>query len=204
MNNHPPRLAVLVLALLASRADRDALTGDMMEEFTQRNLRSANDANIWYWKQTFLSAPHLLWRKLSSAKAKKYAIGLFVSFISFGLVCVWDIFLARNAVQLFVDAAGSQSLISARIIYFCIMTLGLFVGGALVAIATFCPSDSFGVNVRRFLLPASIAVLGPYIYAVLISDRSSATYMLVWLAVGLPSLLTGAKLASLFRTKPVF
>ncbi len=61
----PPRLARLIIKLVGSAADRDAMAGDLDEEYRRyvRPSRSRLQANAWYWSQVIRSLLPLLWRR---------------------------------------------------------------------------------------------------------------------------------------------
>lgn len=57
----PPRLATWLLSRLLPERDRDAVLGDLVEEYALR-LRSASPSTVsrWYWGQVYRSIPPVL------------------------------------------------------------------------------------------------------------------------------------------------
>lgn len=60
---HPPRLAAKLLSGVTLASERDALLGDLCEEYVARASASPPAAARWYWKQTIRSWPILLGRR---------------------------------------------------------------------------------------------------------------------------------------------
>ena len=57
----PPRLASWVLACVLSERDRDAVLGDLAEEYALRLPESTRAAALlWYWRQVYESIPAIL------------------------------------------------------------------------------------------------------------------------------------------------
>ena len=60
----PPLFFRLLIVFLAPKADRDAILGDLEEEFHQRTINSsAIVAYLWYTKQFFGSLGHWIFTK---------------------------------------------------------------------------------------------------------------------------------------------
>ena len=79
----PPRLAGRILGLMISLHDRDAVLGDLDEEFAIRlRLGSRGSAQTWYWKQTLRSLPPVLRsRARREGWARTFAIALGIYFL---------------------------------------------------------------------------------------------------------------------------
>ena len=57
----PPRLATMLLAAVLSERDRDAVIGDLTEEYAAHaGRRTRQAACLWYWRQVVRSMPPLL------------------------------------------------------------------------------------------------------------------------------------------------
>jgi len=188
MSTEPPRLALWILTIATDRSIRSELIGDLHEEFTLRSQQSVSRANDWYWGQTLSSLPKLVGSRLQSDAVRKYGIGIAVSFAAFLLVRIWDVLLAQNAAGL----VASTDAVVARVFYLVVMMVGIAFAGALVARTTFCVGDSFYVNARRSLAPASLAVFSPYLFYFFLSDNPAGYYPFVWMALAVPSLIGGA------------
>lgn len=67
-SRHAPRFAMWALSRLAPRSQREALIGDLAEEFALRaNTASSSAALKWILRQVCASAPPLLWARLTGA-----------------------------------------------------------------------------------------------------------------------------------------
>jgi hypothetical protein len=60
---HPPWLAARLLTGIIHTNDRDALLGDLHEEYAARASASPSAAARWYWNQAIRSLPILLGRR---------------------------------------------------------------------------------------------------------------------------------------------
>jgi hypothetical protein len=65
---HPPRLAEKLLSGVTLAGDRDALMGDLCEEYVSRASASPSAAARWYWTQAIRSWPILLGRRASHGR----------------------------------------------------------------------------------------------------------------------------------------
>lgn len=119
-----------------------------------------------------------------------------VSLATFGLVRIWDIFLAQNLAGLVSDMGPDLSVLPARIAYFVVMMVGIAFAGGLVAKMTFCVEDNFRTNARRSLAPAALAIFAPYLSVMVFSDGPVGYYPLIWVALAIPSLVGGARYAA--------
>jgi predicted permease len=63
----PPRLARWILERLTASADRDAVLGDLCEEFEYRVARSRGRARLWFRAQVLRSLPSVLRRRWRSS-----------------------------------------------------------------------------------------------------------------------------------------
>jgi len=59
MSTHPPRLARAILSRVLPAADRDAVIGDLDEEYRRTivGMVGPRRAAWWYWRQALLSVP---------------------------------------------------------------------------------------------------------------------------------------------------
>jgi hypothetical protein len=65
---HPPWLATKLLTGVIHSNDRDALLGDLHEEYAARASASPPAAARWYWNQAIRSLPILLGRRASRGR----------------------------------------------------------------------------------------------------------------------------------------
>ena len=79
----PPALACRLLEFLLPASDRDAILGDLIEEYTFRaESTSCLSASRWFWGQACRSFPHLLWSWLRSGNsliAMSIATGVYIA-----------------------------------------------------------------------------------------------------------------------------
>ena len=68
----PPKLAERILFHLLSQEDAEIVLGDFAEICNQQN--SQGQANTWYWKETFRSAPALLRLKLTRQFERSFTV----------------------------------------------------------------------------------------------------------------------------------
>lgn len=203
MTVSPPRLALWMLNLTTDQSIRSELIGDLQEEFDRLHRQSTNLANGWYWRQTIFSLPQLIGKRLRSEKLRQCVFGIAVSLTAFGLVRIWDVFLAQNLARIVSSTDSDTTALVARIAYFAVMMAGIAAAGALVARTTFCIEDSFRINAWRSLAPASLAIFSPYLFAIFFSDQSLGFYPLFWVALAVPSLIGGARFATWIMSKRV-
>ena len=189
----PPKMALLMLILSTDRSIRSELIGDLQEEFSLHYQQSAGLAKRWYWRQTITSLPKLIGQRMRSRTVRQYGFGMTVSLAAFVLVRAWDILLAQNLAGLVAHMDSDLPLFAARISYVAVMMAGFACAGGLVAKTTFCVEDGFLVNARRSLAPASLAILAPYLFAIIFSDDRVGFHPLILLALAVPSLIGGAR-----------
>jgi hypothetical protein len=95
----PPRTAEAILEALGAEANfRDALLGDLAEEFAQRAEREgAGAARRWYYRETIRTAPHLLreWWRGARMRDVSHLIG--VALTSYVFVLMLIVFAAGVA-----------------------------------------------------------------------------------------------------------
>lgn len=90
----PPRLGLFVLGFCARGAVRDALLGDLAEEFGEiARERGSRDAHAWYWAQVLRS----VWPMLTSHLHRRSA-GRLIGSVLLGMSILWLVGdLAMNA-----------------------------------------------------------------------------------------------------------
>lgn len=189
----PPKLALLMLNLSTDQSIRSELIGDLQEEFTLRHQQSARLAKRWYWRQTIASLPKLIGQRMQPGTVRQYGIGMAVSLAAFALVRAWDILLAQNLAGQVAHMNSDLPMFATQISYLAAMMAGFACAGGLVALATFCAEDSFLINARRSLAPASLAVFAPYIFAIALADGPVGPDPLILIVLAVPSLIGGAR-----------
>jgi hypothetical protein len=68
----PPKQAERILSLLLTSEDAETILGDFTEIYNQQNDHRQADA--WYWKETFRSAPALLGLKLTRQFERSFTV----------------------------------------------------------------------------------------------------------------------------------
>src|SRR5262249_43603542 len=74
----PPRMGCWLLGCLLSERDREAVMGDLAEEYALR----ARSASLWYWGQVYRSVPSILWRSARGGHwlpALSVAMGVYIA-----------------------------------------------------------------------------------------------------------------------------
>jgi len=59
---HPPRVATWLLKKFGSGPDKDAVLGDLAEQYSQKN------SAVWYWRQTIKAIPVSFFREIQGAR----------------------------------------------------------------------------------------------------------------------------------------
>jgi len=189
----PPRLAEKLMAIATSAPDRAALIGDLSEEFGRLHRRSPQSAKAWYWRQTARSAPHLFLKRLRDAPFQKIGIAIAATLGAFLLISLWEVWIARNAAREFAALTQASNFTAARIVYLAVQMLGVALGGAMIAIATFDRRASFMKNLVTRLAPAAFVLFAPALIAsFVLADTYPINFRLLWTALSVPSLAIGA------------
>jgi hypothetical protein len=113
----PPRTAELLLEALGARTDvRDAVLGDLAEEFALRAERDGiRRARRWYYREAVRTAPHLLrdWsRGLTARDAYHLAGVVLTSYVFMTMLGVLFVNLARGVMMAFGRPPGAPLLVS--------------------------------------------------------------------------------------------
>ncbi|NOX82883.1 MAG: hypothetical protein GXP06_07835 [Alphaproteobacteria bacterium] len=196
----PPQLARALIVIMASAPERAALIGDMEEEFAQQSQRSPHRARAWYWRQTAISAPYLALKRLRSEQTRRLGVALGATLGAFLLIHYWDIFIARGAARGFAVATGAQTFFLTRSVYLLVQMTGVSVAGGAIAALTFREQDSFARNTFRRLIPAGAIILSPTLFAMIApADHYDLSFRLLQLALAVPALFIGARIAMWLR-----
>ena len=193
MSLSPPRVATSLLEMLIVSADRAELIGDLQEEFAIISRQSPSAARSWYWRQAAFSSPYFLWKRFHSSNVRKIVFALLAAILSFFLIKYWDIYMARNAVRSVATQADGLSVITIRGVYLFVQMLGVGISGAVIAVLTFDKQSSFTKNSLTRLVPISLLIFAPKVYALI--DPASTypmSYKLIWIMLAVPALILGA------------
>jgi hypothetical protein len=171
MGNHltsprVPRLAVWLLHCVLPSRDRDAVLGDLYEEYGIRATASVSAATRWYWGQVCRSVPSLV---LATARRGRWLLTISIALAAY--VVVGTINVAGTAlVARLLDSPAATSRVS-----------GMFVG--LTAIAA-------GGYIAAWIRPAAAIMLGALVAIVAVvlmvspSDTAPLWYQLTFLVCG--------------------
>lgn len=155
----PPMLALRLLIFTTPRPYREALLGDLAQEFAVLSERSRSAAKIWYWRQALLSLLPLLGWQLRGGAVRTVLLVIATTLIGWVSVSLWDNYVARQSVATLAATENAPSLAVIRSIYFFLFAGGFSLLGAATAQWVFRRDWSFRFNVLVFLGPLSVAVL---------------------------------------------
>lgn len=180
--NSPPPLATSLLRQVLSARDRDAVLGDLIEEYAlQAGVTTDHSARLWYWRQVFASIPPLLW---SAARH-----GRWLSTLSLAL----GIYIVAGLLEFLIDAAVSWALVPSAAMD---DVLSLVVG-----LLTLALGGLVGNRVRpgtaRVL--GAIVLIGVALLMVTMPDSVPLWYQLAFLIFGPAASCAGGTLVSRTR-----
>jgi len=124
--NSPPVFAFWLLECLLPVQFRDAILGDLAEEFLLRASSSRSSARRWFWGQAFRSLPFLLWSLLRSEFAFSTGIAAVVFLSMAGLKFTADLVIRR-----WVAPAPLTEVVLAPIIFLSLSMLGGCLAGRI-------------------------------------------------------------------------
>ena len=173
----PPRIACWLLACLLPERDREAVMGDLAEEYALRS----RSASLWYWGQVYRSIPSMVWRSVSG--------GRWLPTLSVAM----GAYIAAGAIEFVADLAISRWVAPDAPVY---AVLGLIAGLATMAL---------GGYVAAWIRPGAATALAGIVMisvAVLMVTKSGAVplwYQLAFLIAGPLASLAGGRLFLLRR-----
>lgn len=160
ITHHPPRLAQRIISALSEKQIRDALLGDLSEEFQAKAVVSRRRAWFWYWGQAMGSAPHLIFARLQTKQSQKVFFGLIIIVIATLFMLAWDIIVSRNSARMVATADNPPVLTVIRAIYFIVLSVGAAFCGILVARFAFVIQRTYWHNVTLYLAPVFLILVG--------------------------------------------
>ena len=189
----PSLLVRWIIEITAHEEDRDALLGDIYEEFAERCQRAPAAANVWVWGQVVRSASALLIRRLQTNDGQQIARTIVAILTALIFMWVWDVFLARAAARAFVEVTNATSYGPARIFYFSVKAIGFALVGAFIARITFRKGRTFLENASGRLLPACLVLFAPPLLQLIFADSDYPSHVAL-LSLGLagPAIAAGA------------
>jgi hypothetical protein len=157
MRDRALHLATWAFSWLAPRCQREALLGDLVEEYALRaKAASAAAARNWYLRQLCASAPPLLWTRLTR--------GTWIATLGAALFA----YLAVGVVELIVNWAIAGSYATGTVAY---NPLGMFITFPVVVL--------IGYFVARFRRTAAIVLAAMMLLSV--------TAMTLWATESMPT-----------------
>jgi hypothetical protein len=174
----PPRIATWLLAHLLPPQDREAVIGDLIEEYAvrARSTSRSSSAAAWYWRQTCRSLPLMLWAAATTPNALR-TLGVAVG-----------AYLAAGLLE-FASTVAIAKLIRPDARVFTV--LSVVVGLATIVLAGYVAA-SIRSGAARAL--AGVAALGVVLLMVNGSGNAPLWYALVFLLVGPSAALGGGAL----------
>jgi hypothetical protein len=178
MRRHqPPRIACWLLGRFVSERDREAVMGDLAEEYALR----ARSASLWYWGQVYRSIPPMVWCSVRR--------GHWLSTLSVAM----GAYIAAGAVEFAADLAISRWVAPGAPAH---AVLGLIAGLATMAL---------GGYIAAWIRPGAATALAGVVMisvAVLMVTKTGAVplwYQLAFLIAGPLASLAGGTLFLLRR-----
>lgn len=198
----PPSLALALLRAATAKQMRDALIGDLVEQYDDRATTGSSGANAWFWRQTLFSAPPLLLMRMNSSAAGK--AGLLIALVLGAIVFTryWDLLVARNAAQQFYQIVKPEGFTPARIVYFGVQAFGYALAGA----AAYAALNAQRRPLLSFILfpmtPVFFAISAPALFDLFAGERTyPASIRLLQLALAGSAMIAGACAAALIDRK---
>jgi hypothetical protein len=119
--NSPPAFACWLLESVVPAAYREAMLGDLIEEYTLRAASaSALTASRWFWSQACRSVPSVVWSSLRSRDwlmSMGIATGVYVVMATLKLAV--DLMIAK-----FVAPAQTTDVVLAPVVFLCASAIG--------------------------------------------------------------------------------
>lgn len=164
---------------LAPRSEREALMGDLEEEYALRaNAASASAACKWYLRQVCASAAPLLWTRLTRTT--------WISTLGVALFA----YIAVGVVELIVNWALAYSSVTGTVAY---NPVGMFVTFPIVVLIGY-----FAARFRRAapIVLGAIMLLTVTAMTLWSTERTPAWYTIAYFVVGPAATLIGSALRS--------
>ncbi len=173
----PPRIACWLLGRLVPERDRDAVMGDLAEEYALR----ARSASLWYLGQVYRSIPSMVWR---SVRGGQWLITLSVAM---------GAYIAAGAVEFAANLAISRWVAPGASVH---AVLGLIAGLATMAVGGY-----LAAWIRRGAATAlaGIVMISVAVLMVTRSETVPLWYQLAFLIAGPLASLAGGRLFRLRR-----
>jgi hypothetical protein len=171
------QVATWAFSWLAPRGQREALLGDLAEEYALRaNAASAAAARSWYLRQLCTSAPPLLWSRVARA-AWLATLGVALS-----------AYLAVGVVELLVNRAIATTSATGAVAY---NPLGMFITFPLVVLIGY-----FAARLRRraVLVLAALMLISVTAMTLWATESAPTWYRIAYFLVGPAATFIGGAL----------
>jgi hypothetical protein len=179
----PPRVATWLIGRILPERDREAVLGDLVEEYAVR-VRSETRATVsrWYWGQVCRSTPQMLWCRIRAGHWLR-TTGVAAS-----------AYIAASTVE-FLGTAAISKVLAPDGRLFLVVSL-------LFGLATIVLGGYFAARIRPAAASALAAIVIIVIVIVFVTMRRSAPlwYGLTFLVFGPVAALAGGTLCRVRRT----
>jgi hypothetical protein len=187
MSRHaaPSRAATWLLARLLPARDRDAIIGDLVEEYALRAQSSSSAiATRWYWGQVCRSLPAFLWSSLKRGQwIGTVGVAMVMYVVANGLEAIGDVAISR---LLHLTPESHSHIVVSLVVGLTTMALGGY-----VAARTRRNAD---------MVLASLILIGVAVLMVAIPDSVPLWYQIAFLVAGPLASLAGGWLFVRRRT----
>lgn len=199
-----PWLPQLILAFFAGAEHRDAVLGDLEEEYHRHHESTGFSATRWYWKQVFRAIPGLTTMAIRNLPVNGIALTLLVTVTGYLFLIIWGQFVTRALLNGVLDVFPASQSIDLLYLYIPIRIVGIFLVAALISLSAFNAAKTFQQNFGQMLGPLLLLMILPSLFNMLSAgeDYSIGTGMLMLGIDGL-SLLCGAILGGWIKQRRV-
>lgn len=197
----PPRLAASLLRWLTPVSLREAVLGDLEEEFHE-HCRGASPgaARSWYWQQVIRSSPHLVALLMRASRALAVLVAVTLGYATLGLLTgiFFAVYRQAYALNLFQDMIVLALAVRLGLEMLALATAGALAG--LVLASATQSGRSMAIWVAGLL---AMAIFAPILMDYLTVDIPIARdYLAARMGLGLPVLATALWLGRRARRAP--
>ena len=192
----PPRLAEGLIVVLSPKNTRDAVLGDLAEEFETRCTISHRSAWFWYCGQVVRSSPHLLYARIPKNRIESAFFGLLTILLGTIFMQAWDVIISRNSARIISTWESPPALTVIRAIYFAVLSIGAAFCGMAIARIAFSRQRTFWRNATLYLAPVFLVLASFAMISV--AERGfvqSSAYLLIRFGLMSSAMLITAALA---------
>ena len=158
-NPAPPPIAAALVGCMTPPRLRDALLGDLAEEFESRVTTSPAGARFWYWAQVVRSVPPLAWLNVQRLGMRTAGLAVGMSLLGWISIGYWDVHVSRQSASMIASQIVAPDMMIVRTVYFFVQSVGMALVSAAIASFSFRSHWRFARNSAVFLGPISLAFL---------------------------------------------